>query len=134
MPQGLERVVSRLRIALEAQITAARDADEQPADPSLSPEAAWEALLDAELERYADRVARAAELLDLDPLSVEVLWLCAAPELDDGHGQVFAFMQHDASRSLPSARLIVRILAGDGREPREVLECIGAAAPLRRRG
>src|SRR4051794_4963328 len=132
--RGLERVGAGLRTQLAARITTAHEADQHSADFYVSPEAAWESLLDAQLDACADRLARVAALLKLDPLSVEVLLLCAAPELDDRLGRVFAFMHDNASRRLPSARLIASVLAADDGEAREVFARLGAAAPLRRYG
>src|SRR5215211_4958840 len=97
--RDLERVAGRLQAALAARIADAPE--EPPGDLHVSPDLAWESLVDADLTAFSEPVARAAELLDLDPLSVEVLWLCAAPELDERFGRVFAFMVENASRKLP---------------------------------
>ena len=115
-------------------MTAAEASDGTSADLYVSPEAAWESLLDADLSAFSERVAEAAELLQLDPLSVEVLWLCAAPELDDRYGRVFAFLLDNAMRKLPTPRLIVSALARDGVEPDRVLACLDVEAPLRLHG
>src|SRR3954469_8809072 len=70
--RGLERVGAGLRTQLAARITTAHEADQHSADFYVSPEAAWESLLDAQLDACADRLARVAALLKLDPLS----WRC----------------------------------------------------------
>src|SRR4051812_30662844 len=85
---GLEQVDARLQAALAARITSDHDPDAPSADYYVSPETAWDDLQDADLSPFSARIDRAAVLLGLDLLAVEVLWLCAAPELDDRYGRI----------------------------------------------
>ena len=130
----LEWVSSRLRAAVAARIASLNDAGTMSVGAGISPELAWDALHEADLATYAGRLARAAVLLDLDQPSLDVLWLCAAPELDDGIGLLFGFLLGDAAARLPTPRLVASLLAGDGVAPTRVLARLAADAPLRRRG
>ena len=130
---GLGSIEGGLRAAVAAQI-AAGDESEPSSEYYISPERAWESLVDADLSRFEQRVEEAAQRLGLDALSTEVLWLCAAPELDDAYGRVFAFLLDNTSRRLPTPRLIVSALQREDAEPDRILACLGADAPLRRLG
>src|SRR4051812_4742518 len=132
VPQRLEWVRSRLEAAVAARIVAEPDA--QPADRRASPELAWDAVQDADLAAFEGRVGEAAARLGLDELSLDVLWLCAAPELDDRLGHVFGFLLDNASQRLPTPRLIASLLAADGVAPVRVLAHLDADASLRRQG
>ena len=81
-----------LKAAVAAQITSGDDAGE----PYVLPERAWESLLEADLSRFELRVAELAGG-SLDDLATEVLWLCAAPELDHRFGRVFAYLLDSAT-------------------------------------
>ncbi|QEC48473.1 AAA family ATPase [Baekduia soli] len=76
------------------------------------------------------RLERAAQRLGLDALDAAVLAVCAAPELHPRFGRLFAYLQDDVTRRLPSPRLAADLLAGDGIEPGEVLGCFGPRARL----
>ncbi len=80
------------------------------------------------------RLAQAAQRLGLDALDSSVLALCAAPELHPRFGRLYAYLQDDVTRRLPSARLAADLLAGAGVARRDVLACFGPDAPLSRRG
>src|SRR3954447_12159982 len=99
------------RTAVAAQIASAGDED---AGSDVSPQRAWDALADADVARFAGRVAQTAALLGLDALATDVLWLCAAPEFDNRYGQVFAYLQDDAASRRPSPRLVASVLATKG--------------------
>ena len=109
-------------------------AGELSSDYYISPDRAWEALLEADLRRFERRVSDVAGRLELDDLSTEVLWLCAAPELDERYGRVFAYLLDGTARRLPTPRLIASLLERSGHDPEQVLARLGAAAPLRRLG
>ncbi len=76
----------------------------------------------------------AGALLALDDLSRDVLWLCAAPELDARFGTVLAFLHGDPDNHRPTPRLIGALLADDDDAMQDVLAQLGGDAPLRRRG
>ena len=56
------------------------------------------------------RVARLAELFGLSALERDVLLVCLLPELDDRYRRIYGFLQDDATRSSPSAGLVVELL------------------------
>ena len=75
------------------------------------------------------RRSRAA--LGLDLLDAAVLAICAAPELNPRYGRLYAYLQDDVTRKLPSPRLVGHLLAGDGVTAADVMlsfERDGAAA------
>src|SRR3954453_22412539 len=102
---GLERVWERLEAAVAARIASLPETD-----ASVGVEAAWDAVQDVDLSGFAQRVADAAARLGLDELSLEALWLCAAPELDDRCARVFAFLHGDSQSWLATPRLIASLL------------------------
>jgi AAA+ superfamily predicted ATPase len=130
----LEVVRERLRAAVGARIAAGHNPDDPASGVYISPDSAWEDALGADLSRYAERLAQASRLLDLDALSSRILVLCSAAELDGRFARVFAFLQDDVTRRLPTPRLVVSLLSGPGVDALEVLACLGSNAPLRRRG
>jgi hypothetical protein len=125
---GFDLLQARLRAAVEADIASGRDPDDPDAGIYVSPETAWEDALSGQLSRFAPRLERVAELLELDPLATDILAACAAVELDPRLGRAFAFLHDDATRRFATPRLLVRLL-GD-----EVLNRLAADAPLRDRG
>ncbi len=132
MPLG--SVQDALKAAVAAQIASGADAGEPSSEYYVSPERAWESLLEADLRGFEQRVAEVTRRLGLDDLATEVLWLCAAPELDDRYGRVFAYLLDSTTRKLPTPRLIVSLLQRPEAEPEQVLARLGASAPLRRLG
>ena len=131
--QRLEVISARLQAAVGARVASPGAADARSGS-GLSSEVAWEALEDADLTPFADWVGAAASRLDLDQPSLDVLWLCAAPELDARFARVYAFLLEDPLRQLATPRLIASLLEGDRAAPGQTLACLGADAPLRRRG
>jgi adenylate kinase family enzyme len=80
--------------------------------------------------READPLlAVAAERLGLDALDTAVLAVSAAPELHPRYGRLYAYLQDDVTRRLPSPRLVAGLLAGEGVDASDVLACF---APDRR--
>jgi hypothetical protein len=79
-------------------------------------------------------LAAAAERLALDELDTAVLAACAAPELHPRYGRLYAYLQDDVTRRLPSPRLVAALLSGDGVESRDVLACFAPDARLMRIG
>jgi AAA+ superfamily predicted ATPase len=72
----------------------------------------------------------AVERLGLDALDAAVLAVCAAPELHPRYGRLFAYLQDDVTRRLPSPRLVASLLTGDGVESHDVLACFAPDARL----
>jgi ATPase family associated with various cellular activities (AAA) len=81
-----------------------------------------------------ERLALAAERLELDALDATVLAVCAAPELDPRFGRLYAYLHDDVTRKLASPRLVARLLEGEGVRAADVLACFAASARLRAGG
>jgi len=75
-------------------------------------------------------LARAADRLSLDALDAAVLAVCAAPELHPRYGRLYAYLQDDVTRRLPSPRLVASLLTGEGVESHDVLACFAPDARL----
>ncbi len=75
------------------------------------------------------RLAAAAERLGLDDLDAAVLAVCAAPELHPRYGRLYAYLQDDVTKRLPSPRLVSSLLSAEGVGPHDVL---ASFAPDRR--
>ena len=83
-------------------------------------------------ERLAGRRPRA---LGLDLLDSAVLAVCAAPELNPRYGRLYAYLQDDVTRKLPSPRLVGQLLEGEGVSAADVMvRASTREAPLRARG
>jgi adenylate kinase family enzyme len=74
-------------------------------------------------------LAESAQRLGLDALDAAVLAVCAAPELHPRYGRLYAYLQDDVTKRLPSPRLVASLLSGDQVDARDVLDCF---APTRR--
>jgi AAA+ superfamily predicted ATPase len=98
-----------LYISDDQALTLAGDLGAQDADPAL---------------------ATAVDRLGLDALDAAVLAVCAAPELHPRYGRLYAYLQDDVTRRLPSPRLVASLLTGDGVEPHDVLACFAPNARL----
>ncbi|MGZ4283562.1 MAG: ATP-binding protein [Solirubrobacteraceae bacterium] len=98
-----------LYISDDQALTLAGDLGAQDADPAL--------------ETAVDR-------LGLDALDAAVLAVCAAPELHPRYGRLYAYLQDDVTRRLPSPRLVASLLTGDGVESHHVLACFAPNARL----
>jgi AAA+ superfamily predicted ATPase len=72
----------------------------------------------------------AADRLGLDALDAAVLAVCAAPELHPRYGRLYAYLQDDVTRRLPSPRLVAALLTGQGVAQADVLRCFAAGARL----
>ncbi|HEY1517917.1 MAG TPA: ATP-binding protein [Solirubrobacteraceae bacterium] len=75
-------------------------------------------------------LATAAERLGLDALDAAVLAVCAAPELHPRYGRLYAYLQDDVTRRLPSPRLVAGLLTGDGVDAGDVLATFAPDARL----
>ena len=98
-----------LYISDDQALTLAGDLGAQDADPALN---------------------SAVDRLGLDALDAAVLSVCAAPELHPRYGRLYAYLQDDVTRRLPSPRLVASLLTGDGVEPHDVLACFAPNARL----
>src|SRR4051794_32213149 len=81
-----------------------------------------------------DRLADATRALGLDLLDSAVLAVCAAPELNPRFGRLYAYLQDDVTRKLPSPRLVGHLLEGDGLSAADVMTSFDRDRPLRRHG
>jgi hypothetical protein len=120
----------RLRAAVQA--IAGQDANPDDALRGLyiSDEHALELAADLGATEADPRLAVAAERLGLDELDAAVLAVCAAPELHPRYGRLYAYLQDDVTRRLPSPRLVASLLSGDQVEGRDVLACFAPAGRL----
>jgi ATPase family associated with various cellular activities (AAA) len=81
-----------------------------------------------------ERLHEVTAALGLDLLDSAVLAMSAAPELNPRYGRLFAYLQDDITRKLPSPRLIGHLLAGEGLSAADVMTSFDRDAPLRRLG
>ncbi len=81
-----------------------------------------------------ERLAAAGEALGLDMLDAAVLAVCAAPELNPRYGRLYAYLQDDVTRKLPSPRLVGHLLETEGVTTADVMTSFDQARPLRALG
>jgi AAA+ superfamily predicted ATPase len=81
-----------------------------------------------------ERLAEAVSSLGLDLLDSAVLGVCAAPELNPRYGRLYAYLQDDVTRKLPSPRLVGHLLEGEGVSAADVMVALDRGGPLRRQG
>src|SRR3954452_5246639 len=81
-----------------------------------------------------DRLAAVGAALGLDLLDCAVLAVCAAPELNPRYGRLYAYLQDDVTRKLPSPRLVGHLLEGEGLTPADVMAAFDANGRLRHLG
>jgi hypothetical protein len=112
--------------------------DPNPADPFrglyISDETALRLTKGDSASSADDRLAQATEALGLDLLDAAVLGVCAAPELNPRFGRLYAYLQDDVTRKLPSPRLVGHLLEGDGVSAADVMGSFDRDRPLRRLG
>ena len=63
-----------------------------------------------------------------------MLAVCAATELNPRYGRLYAYLQDDVTRKLPSPRLVGQLLEGEGLSPADVMGAFDADGRLRRLG
>src|SRR6201999_4290014 len=80
------------------------------------------------------RLQAAVEALGLDLLEAAVLAVCAASELNPRYGRLYAYLQDDVTRKLPSPRLVGQLLEGEGLTSADVMAAFDAAGRLRHLG
>src|SRR3954452_25264935 len=112
--------------------------DPNPADPFrglyISDETALQLTRGESASGADDRLDAVCRALGLDLLDAAVLAVCAAPELNPRFGRLFAYLQDDVTRKLPSPRLVGHLLEGDGVSAADVMTSLDREAPLRRVG
>jgi hypothetical protein len=72
--------------------------------------------------------------LGLDLLEAAVLAVCAATELNPRYGRLYAYLQDDVTRKLPSPRLVGQLLEGEGLSPADVMGAFDTNGRLRHLG
>src|SRR3954451_450662 len=112
--------------------------DPNPGDPFrglyISDETALR-LTHGESATSADERLQAVTIaLGLDLLEATVLAVCAAPELNPRYGRLYAYLQDDVTRKLPSPRLVGHLLEGDGVSAADVMASFDRDGPLRSLG
>src|SRR4029453_1179614 len=80
------------------------------------------------------RLQEVVQALGLDLLEAAVLAVCAASELNPRYGRLYAYLQDDVTRKLPSPRLVGQLLEGEGLTPADVMVAFDAAGRLRSLG
>ena len=81
-----------------------------------------------------ERLQQVVQALGLDLLEAAVLAVCAATELNPRYGRLYAYLQDDVTRKLPSPRLVGQLLEGEGLSPADVMGAFDATGRLRRLG
>lgn len=124
------------RIQAAVRKIAATDAD--PTDPFrglyVSDDLARELVERGPSITVGVRLAAVAKRLGLDATAHSALAVVCAPELDPRYGRLFAYLQDDVTRKLPSPRLVGRLLAEDDTGVAAVLDAFAEHAPLRTSG
>src|SRR3954451_11660291 len=81
-----------------------------------------------------ERLQVVIRALGLDLLEAAVLAVCAATELNPRYGRLYAYLQDDVTRKLPSPRLVGQLLEGDGLTSADVMSTFDAGGRLRHLG
>jgi hypothetical protein len=81
-----------------------------------------------------DRLSAVVAALGLDLLEAAVLAVCAATELNPRYGRLYAYLQDDVTRKLPSPRLVGQLLEGEGLTSADVMSAFDANGRLRHLG
>src|SRR5215208_5077331 len=112
--------------------------DPNPADPFrglyISDETALQLTRGESVSGADDRLEAVTRALNLDLLDSAVLAVCAAPELNPRYGRLFAYLQDDVTRKLPSPRLIGHLLESEEVSAADVMTSLDRDRPLRRHG
>jgi hypothetical protein len=81
-----------------------------------------------------ERLKAAVSALGLDLLEAAVLAVCAAAELNPRYGRLYAYLQDDVTRKLPSPRLVGQLLEGEGLSSADVMAAFDSSGRLRHLG
>ena len=118
---GFDFIDRRVMAAVERVASS----DPNPADPFrglyISDDRALELTRGDSVSDADDRLAHVTRALGLDLLDAAVLAICAAPELNPRYGRLYAYLQDDVTRKLPSPRLVGHLLSGDGVSAADVM-------------
>src|SRR4051794_38404963 len=121
-----------------AAVQRVASSDPNPADPFrglyISDETALQLTRGESASGADERLDAVTRALGLDLLDAAVLAVGAAPELNPRFGRLFASLQDDVTRKLPSARLIGHRLEGEGVSAADVMAAFDQDGPLRRLG
>jgi AAA+ superfamily predicted ATPase len=79
-------------------------------------------------------VRRIASDFGLARLEIDFLLICLAPEVDARYEKLYAYLQDDITRKLPTPSIIMDILAGSPAERMEVRKALSPDSPLIRHG
>jgi AAA+ superfamily predicted ATPase len=135
---GLDRWFTFIDARLHAAVRAVAATDGNPDDALrglyISDEQALTLAGDLGAQAIDAPLSVAADRLGLDALDAAVLAVCAAPELHPRYGRLYAYLQDDVTRRLPSPRLVAGLLAGEGVAQADVLTCFAEGARLIRSG
>src|SRR3954463_12602668 len=80
------------------------------------------------------RLHAVVQALGLDLLEAAVLAVCAATELNPRYGRLYAYLQDDVTRKLPSPRLVGQLLEGEGLTSADVMSAFDTHGRLRHLG
>ena len=124
----------RLRVAVEAAAAAGQDPNDSLRGLYISDDQAIALSETGGTIESNARLVAVAELLELDALDATILAVCCAPELQPRYGRLYAYLNDDVTRKLPTPRLVTSLVAGHGVEATDVLACFAGSAPLMRLG
>ncbi len=131
---GFDFIDRRVMAAVERVASS----DPNPADPFrglyISDDRALELSRGDSVTDADDRLAQVTAALGLDLLDAAVLAICAAPELNPRYGRLYAYLQDDVTRKLPSPRLVGHLLSGEGVSASDVMMAFERDSPLRAKG
>src|SRR3954464_2700829 len=112
--------------------------DPDPGDPFrglyISDEVALRLTQGDSVSDAAARLQQVVEALELDLLEAGGLAVCAATELNPRYGRLYAYLQDDVTRKLPSPRLVGQLLEGEGLTSADVMAAFDANGRLRHLG
>ena len=119
---------------LQSAVRAVAIGDEHPDDALrglyISDEHALALAGDLGSQESGPLLSAATDRLNLDALDSAVLAVCVAPEIHPRYGRLYAYLQDDVTKRLPSPRLVASLLSAEGVDQRDVLACFAPDARL----
>lgn len=85
---------------------------------------------ESERRRLPLRLTELARSFHLDPIEVDVLLLCLAPEIDLRYEKLYAYLQDDITRKRPSIDLVLNLISPDFEARLEKFRYFANSAPL----